>query len=159
MAAEMKKAGDKEQTGKKSAQQGAGKGFKPLDPLPGLAIWNPENDVAIWRDANSFYAYGTFSPPTAVLTAKILEDGTGTVLFQTNTFLSPPFPGDAPPGSATANWACLCTGLDQLKGGTLFMTCVDGGQEVDPNAHYSPFVHEGGNGGALDARGARSNKY
>jgi hypothetical protein len=139
MGVNVKKVGDKEQTAMAMSGPLQGAGNLPLGALVvGCVIWNPaDNDSAIWRDASSFYAFGTDTPSTATLEAWVL-DGNGTEIFRTTSFFTPAtgFPPDIPPSAAGADWACLCTGLTQGQAGTFFIRVVDGtGQTF--SAHFS----------------------
>jgi hypothetical protein len=130
------------------------KGQRPLGAaVVGCAIWNPAIDESvIWKDATSFYAFGTDAPANATLEAWV-KDANGTEKFHTTSFWTAAtgFPGDIPPSAAGADWACLCTGLDQTQPGTFFIQVTDGGQGQMFSQRYSIVVQTGGNGGQLDA--------
>jgi hypothetical protein len=125
----VKKVGDEGQTATPVSEQPTCAGHLPPDGLVvGCVIWNPADDEsAIWRDASSFYAFGSDFPNTARLEAWVL-DGNGTEIFRTTSFWTPTtgFPGDIPPSAAGADWACLCTGLTEGQPGTFFIRVSNG---------------------------------
>jgi hypothetical protein len=139
MGVKVKNVGDKGQAVRTLPDQAKGICVMPFDArLIGLQVWNPaDDDSAIWQDPNSFYAYGIFSPATAVLTAWVVDDQTGNILFQTAQFLAPPFPPGVPPGANGANWACLCSGLARGQPGTFFIQARNGSQLETISAHFT----------------------
>jgi hypothetical protein len=136
MGVQVRKVGDKGGAVKTLGYRAKGQELPPFAATAlALQIWNPApDDSAIWLDANSFYAYGVFSPDTAVLTAWVVDDQTGTELFRTGNFLNPPYPAQVPAG---ANWACLCTGLTRGQPGMFYIQARDGTHFLTCNAHFT----------------------
>jgi len=146
MAVNVRKVGDKKAVVKKLSGKAKGQPMVPFSATTlSIQIWNPaSDDSAVWNDANSFYAYGVFSPSSAALTAWVVDDATGNELFRTTIFMNPPYPAAIPPG---ANWACLCTGLTQGNPGTFFIQATDGTHAQTCSAHFAIVGQIGGNTG------------